>query len=86
MRILRGILLTIIVIIGITLIFGISWGADVLLCAGIIKLLSLIAPIVFTWKLSVVIGTILWLINILIKKPLTNTAYEKAQKYFKDYR
>lgn len=86
MKILRGILLTIIVIIGTALIFGISWGTDVLLCAGIIKLLSLIAPIAFTWKLSVVIGTILWLINISIKKPLTTTICEKAKKYFEDYR
>lgn len=79
MKILRGILIAIIVIIGIALVYGIIWGIDVLLCAGIIKLLSLIAPITFTWKLSVVIGTILWLINILIKKPLTTTICEKQK-------
>ncbi len=80
MKILRGILIAIIIIIGIALVFGIAWGVNTLFCAAIIKLISLIAPITFTWKLSAIVGTILLLITTLKNKPFTNSILNEVKK------
>lgn len=41
---------------------------------------------IFTWKLSMIIGTIIWLIGILRRKPLINTLTIKAKERFENYR
>lgn len=45
-------------------IIALSFGINVLIAAAIIKLLSLILPIAFTWKLSVIVGAIMTLLGI----------------------
>ena len=51
-----------------TFIVALAFGVNVLIAAAIIKLLSLVLPIVFTWKLAVVVGAIRTLLGIFKKE------------------